>query len=84
MGWRLLSCALALFAVAVLPGPAAAEEIGNATRGEALFNRECTACHQIGTGALNRIGPALNGIYGRRAGDVEGFNCSTRTSLKGP
>lgn len=41
----------------------------------AIFN-QCRACHQIGPNARNGVGPHLNGIFGRRAGTIEGFNYS--------
>jgi len=43
--------------------------------GEAAF-RKCAACHKVGEGARNAVGPALNGIVGRPAGTVEGFRYS--------
>lgn len=75
MGWRHLLLTLALSAAsAVLP--AAAEEIGDAERGAALFARQCKACHQIGKGAVNRVGPALTDLFGRRAGSAPDFTYS--------
>lgn len=60
-------------------GPAGAEQtaeaIGDAERGKKAF-RQCSGCHKVGTGAENGVGPHLNGIFGRRAADVEGFNFS--------
>jgi len=43
--------------------------------GEKVF-KKCGACHQVGEGAKNRVGPHLNGIMGRSAGAVEGFKYS--------
>ena len=43
--------------------------------GEKIFKR-CTACHQVGEGAENRVGPQLNGVIGRTAGTLEGFSYS--------
>jgi len=43
--------------------------------GEKVF-RKCKACHQVGEGAKNRVGPHLNGVVGRAAGAVEGFRYS--------
>lgn len=67
---------IALTLVLAPPGAAmaqdAAEAIGDAERGAKVF-RTCVGCHQIGPGASNRVGPHLNGIYGRQAGTVEGF-----------
>lgn len=68
-------------AVGVLP--AAAEEIGDATRGATLFKQQCSACHQIGPDAVNRVGPALSGIFGRRAGDAKDFNYSKSMARMG-
>ena len=47
----------------------------NADNGEQVF-KKCRACHQIGDGAKNTVGPQLNNIVGRQAGSVEGFNYS--------
>ena len=47
----------------------------NADNGEQVF-KKCRACHQIGDGAKNTVGPQLNKIVGRQAGSVEGFNYS--------
>ena len=40
--------------------------------GEKVFAK-CKACHMIGEGAQNRVGPELNGIDGRKQGSVETF-----------
>lgn len=38
--------------------------------------RKCQACHAVGEGADNKIGPQLNGIVGRTMGAVDGFRYS--------
>jgi cytochrome c len=43
--------------------------------GEAVY-RACAACHEIGEGARNRVGPALNDTYGNTVAHVEGFRYS--------
>ncbi len=43
--------------------------------GAKLF-RYCKSCHSVGEGAKNRTGPHLNGLFGRPAGSIEGFNYS--------
>lgn len=43
--------------------------------GEKAF-RQCKACHQVGEGAKNRAGPALNGVVDRAAGTIDGFRYS--------
>lgn len=43
--------------------------------GEKVF-RKCKACHQVGDGAKNRVGPILNGVVDAPAGAVEDFKYS--------
>jgi cytochrome c len=43
--------------------------------GEKVFNR-CKACHMIGEGAANRVGPALNGVVGREIASAPDFKYS--------
>jgi cytochrome c len=43
--------------------------------GETSF-RKCGACHSIGVGAQNKIGPLLNGIDGRKCGSAGGDSYS--------
>ncbi|MEM7752122.1 MAG: c-type cytochrome [Pseudomonadota bacterium] len=43
--------------------------------GEKAF-RQCSACHQVGEGAKNRVGPHLNGLIGRTKGGLDGFSYS--------
>jgi len=45
---------------------------GDIARGKQVFAK-CSGCHQIGKGAENKIGPHLNGVFGRKAGSVVGF-----------
>lgn len=61
---------LALAFVAVMP--AAAANAQDADAGKAVFN-QCRACHAVGEGAKNQVGPVLNGLIGRKAGSVDGF-----------
>jgi cytochrome c len=50
--------------------------------GEKLF-RQCQACHQVGDGAKNRVGPQLNGVIGRTIGSVEDFRYSKTMAAMG-
>ena len=70
-----LGAALALGVLGTAPLFATSDEaelIGDADRGESIF-RKCVGCHQVGVGAKNRAGPHLNGLFGRKAGAIEGF-----------
>jgi len=58
----------ALFIVAGL-GQGHAQD---AAAGEKVF-AVCKACHQAGDKAKNAVGPVLNGLFGRKAGSVEGY-----------
>jgi cytochrome c2 len=59
-------------AEAVVPAALDAELVA---AGERVF-RKCKSCHQVGEGAKNRTGPALNGIVGHPAGAIDGFSYS--------
>lgn len=63
-------------ALALITTPASADLIGDAEAGAQVFARECSACHQIGEGAVHRVGPHLNRIFDSRAGSHDGFNYS--------
>lgn len=41
-------------------------------RGERVFKR-CAACHTLEAGGDQEKGPSLHGIFGRKAGTVEGY-----------
>jgi cytochrome c len=60
-------------------GPASAQD---AAAGEKAF-AVCKACHQIGDTAKNAVGPVLNGLIGRKAGSVEGYNYSDANKNSG-
>ena len=53
-----------------------------ALSGEAIFKR-CAACHKVGAGAINGLGPHLNGISGRAVASVEGYTYSSALKGKG-
>ncbi|MCB6179288.1 c-type cytochrome [Rhodobacter sp. Har01] len=70
-------------APALAPAPAPAEAIGDAERGATLFQRQCSACHQIGAQAQNRVGPRLTGLFGRRAASVPDYAYSRSMARMG-
>jgi cytochrome c len=43
----------------------------------------CRACHQIGPGAQNALGPVLNGVVGRKAGTYPGYEYSPANKNSG-
>ncbi len=64
--------AVAIFSSGFLSGGSIAYAQGDAVKGEKVFKR-CRACHQIGPGAKNSVGPNLTGVVGRAMGSLEGF-----------
>ncbi len=66
---------LAAFVFGGFSSAAMAQDAGDAAKGENVFKR-CQACHMVGEGAQNRVGPVLNEVIGREAGTIEGFNYS--------
>lgn len=66
---------LAVVAASVVAvGKVAAQE-ADPLRGEGLWRR-CSACHEIGPGARNKVGPHLNDLFGRTAGTLDGYRYS--------
>lgn len=84
MKGRLLSISLCIGAVCA---PAAtfaqAVAIGNVENGAEVYRRECASCHQIGDGAVHRIGPHLNHIFDRGAASHDDFRYSAALERQG-
>jgi cytochrome c len=73
---RLLFGAVLSFAI---PANLAAQDLEN---GKSVWNK-CRACHAIGQGAKNMVGPVLNGLFGRKAGTIEGYTYSEANKSSG-
>lgn len=63
---------LAIALLVVVPISARAADI---EAGKSVFNR-CKVCHKLEAGASGSLGPSLHGVFGRKAGTVEGYNYS--------
>jgi cytochrome c len=72
----------AVFAAAFVAGGVAARADGDADAGKQVF-KKCHACHNVGEGARNAVGPVLNGVVGRKAGTIEGYNYSDANKSSG-
>ena len=70
---------LALAMLILQSMPASAQD---AALGEKSFLK-CKACHQIGEGARNGVGPNLNALIGRKSGSVEGYSYSEANKNSG-
>jgi len=76
---RFLPAALAaLFAA----GAVWADQIGDVDAGAKVFSK-CKGCHQIGDGAQDKIGPHLNGIFGRKAAAHDDYRYSKSMARAG-
>ena len=74
----MLKSVLALSLIAVsLPAFA-----GDPKAGAQVF-KKCMACHAVGEGAKNKVGPELNGLFGRPAGSVPDYNYSDANKNSG-
>ena len=73
---------VALIAAAGVVLAAAQASAQDGAVGEKVFAK-CRACHQVGESAKSAIGPKLNGLFGRKAGTVGGFNYSDANKQSG-
>jgi cytochrome c len=65
--------------LSVLAGAAFAQDVD---KGQRAFAK-CLACHSIGPGAKNKIGPELNGLDGRHCGSAPNFSYSDANKNSG-
>ena len=73
---------VAVLAAALVVASAAARADGDPTAGKQVF-KKCHACHNVGEGAHNAVGPVLNGVVGRKAGTYPGYNYSDANKNSG-
>ena len=78
MRYRVLSAGV--FLAAFSSFNAAAQE-GDATAGATVF-KKCATCHIADTDK-NKVGPSLNGVFGRKAGTHPGFTYSAAMKQAG-
>jgi len=64
--------ALVIIASSAVASAAFADDVDLAA-GKTSFNK-CLACHAIGEGAKNKVGPVLNGLDGRKSGTAADYN----------
>lgn len=76
---KVLGLSVSLLVLAASCGVAAAQDVA---AGENSF-KKCLACHAIGEGAKNKVGPELNGLDGRKSGTAPGYNYSDANKNSG-
>ena len=71
------------FLAAGLAAPALAQPapVGNAVAGAKVFN-QCKTCHVV-TKGVNRVGPSLHGVVGRKSGTVPAYKYSAANLKSG-
>jgi cytochrome c len=68
--------------VAISPLAASVTLAQDVAAGKTSFNK-CMACHAVGEGAKNKVGPELNGLDGRHSGTAEGYSYSDANKNSG-
>jgi cytochrome c len=76
---KLTLSALAVIAASVAASAALAQDVA---AGKTSFNK-CLACHAIGEGAKNKVGPELNGLNGRKSGTAPDYSYSDANKNSG-
>jgi cytochrome c len=65
-----------------LAASAVAAFAGDVAAGATSY-KKCTACHDVGETAKNKVGPLLNGLEGRKSGTIQGYNYSDANKNSG-
>jgi cytochrome c len=76
---KLTLSALVIIATSAAASVAPAQDLA---AGKTSFNK-CLACHAIGEGAKNKVGPQLNGLDGRKSGTAADYNYSDANKNSG-
>jgi cytochrome c len=76
---KLTLSALAVIALSTASSTARAQDVA---AGKTSFVK-CMACHAIGEGAKNKVGPELNGLNGRKSGTAPDYSYSDANKNSG-
>jgi cytochrome c len=76
---KLILSTLVVIASSAATSAALAQDVA---AGKTSFNK-CLACHAIGEGAKNKVGPELNGLDGRKSGTAADYSYSDANKNSG-
>jgi cytochrome c len=70
---------MGLAVLAATTGAASAQDLAAGAKSY----KKCSACHDIGPNAKNKVGPLLNGLDGRKSGTIAGYSYSEANKNSG-